>query len=85
MADLVTKSCDVCGAIKTENSNWFVAYAMGSGLLIAPEESKTTIHAAEFKRQDLCGKACVIKKLSTTLSLDKLDKRFSIQPLLSNT
>jgi len=60
MAALVTRTCDVCGAVKREANHWFILEKMKGGYLVLPAEAGD----AYVGVLDLCSEDCLQKKES---------------------
>lgn len=66
-------TCDVCGALKQVSNHWFVVgrrkdciYVVTSGeIRLRYQSADTSIPDEVF---DLCGEACVLKKVSELIS-----------------
>lgn len=71
---MITQSitCDGCGTVKKETNHWFKLVTDGESLVIfpasKPRRALTKDCRATHNTQDLCGSACVIKKVSEFLS-----------------
>lgn len=72
-----TVKCDVCGAVKGETNHWFkmrrIKYEninnLSCVLLSSAQNSSSPLASGATVRDvlDLCGEACVIKKVSESL------------------
>jgi len=59
-------SCDVCGAEQAQTNHWFVAYIEGRRLTLQPLAGNEAGRSGA-QQFDLCGEACVAKKVSEFL------------------
>jgi len=66
MAQRTIYSCDQCGAEQAQTNHWFVAYIEGQRLTLQPLHGNEAGRAGA-KRFDLCGEACVVRKVSEFL------------------
>lgn len=58
--------CDSCGVVKKETNHWFTM-EMGQALVIRPSHMPVT-PGTDRTILDICGSACVIKKVSEYLA-----------------
>lgn len=65
MARTEQVTCDVCGTHKQQTNHWFVASTYRGGLFI--QVSGGDMMSLE-NTIDLCGEACVIKKVSELIA-----------------
>jgi hypothetical protein len=62
--------CDICGLQKQETNHWLVAITRPGmeGLLFLPAEAAENPHIPGFTYEDICGEACLHKRLSRWLT-----------------
>ncbi|HEY1767792.1 MAG TPA: hypothetical protein VGG26_09055 [Terracidiphilus sp.] len=81
MAEVNTKSCDICGRQKQETNHWLVAITRPGmeGILFLPADAVVSKEerAPDYKSRDLCGQAC-----STALFQQWLDNLKNLKNLI---
>ena len=58
-------TCDVCGAQKQETNHWFMLSVGDQDIFVLASSSYRDNYAEPI---DLCGEACVLKKVSELIS-----------------
>jgi hypothetical protein len=66
-------TCDVCGAQKQETNHWFVAVMEKTPIpddifLLSLHRTNNVVCEPHEVKVDLCGEACVLKKVSELIS-----------------
>ncbi len=75
MADLHTKVCDECGAIKRESNHWFVALLSDRGVFAIARSAAELLYLGldglAGQALDLCSEKCVLQATSKAISKPK--------------
>jgi hypothetical protein len=68
MARVEKVTCDVCGVLKQETNHWFILNGVDYSGIIIDNCSALGNYSDQASFIDLCGEACVIKKVSELIA-----------------